>query len=690
MKFPQIWISPLIIASMSLPAMAQDTKNNNDVVKLPTIQVLSDKAEEILKTPGALSIVTKEELNETKPMSSQEAIKKTAGANVIEAEGVAYIGLRGLNPDGSRKLLLLEDGAPIALGPYIDASAYYAPMIERMERIDVRKGSSSLAFGPSSIGGAINYITKNPTQLQGNAITLSGGSRDYKSVLVEGSAVRNGSGFLVNAFSKEGNGSRQNSEFNTHDILLKYGGALSEKSYVGVKFSYYKSKAQLTYLGLTQKLYEEDAYQNPAENDYLYINRYEANLTHDYLINETSRISTLVYVNSTARDWWRQNFTKDGSGNITMGSGNKGRNRQFDVAGVDSRYFTEWSMGDSRNDLQVGLRLHTEDMTNTEIVGATPTARSGTIDAFDKRFANAQALYLENQTQLGNWTITPGVRIESYRQARDILRKASADTQLGSSTNNTETLAGIGTTYNLTPTQVFFAGAHQGFSPPRVQDAIDNNGTAVELDAERSTNAEIGYRQYSPLWNLELAAFHLDFANQLIQGTESGGASATLTNAGKTLHQGVEVTARYSPTEWSNLYLDANATYIPVAKYNSTRIIASADRNGNRLPYSPEYLANISMGYKKDQWLANLQYNYVGEQFADAENTKEGSVDGMRGLLPAYGIWNASGDYKVSEQWSTSLNIKNILDQKYISSRAPQGIFPGTRRTIYLSIKSQF
>ncbi|KHD89587.1 MAG: hypothetical protein OM95_02310 [Bdellovibrio sp. ArHS] len=679
------------LTAMAATALAQENvQKQTETINLPTIQVLSDKQEEVLKTPGAITVVNKENLRETRPVSAQDAVKKTAGANVIEAEGIAYIGMRGLSPDGSRKVLLLEDGAPLALGPYIDSSAYYAPIIERMERIDIRKGSSSLAFGPSTIGGVINFITKNPTKDHGNAVTLTGGSRDYKELLIEGSSVRNDSGLLVNLFAKDGNGSRDNTHFNTRDVLLKYGGALSDKSYVGIKLSHYKSEAELTYLGLTQKLYDQDAYQNPAENDVLYITRYEMDLTYDYQIDGRSRFSTLFYVNQTMRDWWRQDFSKNASGDITMAGTNKGRNRTFDVAGIDTRYFLNWNAGEISNDLQVGLRLHTEDMRNVEVKGATATARSGVIDVDDKRYADAQALYAENTLNFEKWTITPGVRVESYRQSRMIYRKSSADFNQGSENRNTEYLGGLGTTYQLAAQQYVFAGIHQGFSPPRVQDAIDNNGQAVDLDAERSVNVELGYRSASDNLHLEAALFQLDFSNQLIQATESGGAATGLTNGGKTLHQGLELAVRYIPEIHRSMFIDLNATYMPVAKFNSTRIIGGADREGNRLPYAPEYMVNTAVGYKRQDWLASLQYSFVSEQYADAENTVEGSVDGMRGVLPSYGLFHLTGEYQATQDLTLELSGRNLADTTYISSRAPQGIFPGMRRTFYVGLRSAF
>ena len=61
---------------------------------------------------------------------------------------VPNIGIRGLNPDRSEKLLILEDGVPAGLAPYSVNAAYYVPPIERMARVELLKGSGQILYGP--------------------------------------------------------------------------------------------------------------------------------------------------------------------------------------------------------------------------------------------------------------------------------------------------------------------------------------------------------------------------------------------------------------------------------------------------------------------------------------------------------------------------------------------------------------
>jgi len=96
------------------------------------------------------------------------------GLHAVDEEGIGLrlnLGVRGLNPDRSRNILMLEDGVPISLAPYGEPEMYYTPSIDRMARLEVLKGSGSILFGPQTIGGVINYITPDRQQYPQAALT---------------------------------------------------------------------------------------------------------------------------------------------------------------------------------------------------------------------------------------------------------------------------------------------------------------------------------------------------------------------------------------------------------------------------------------------------------------------------------------------------------------------------------------
>ncbi|MCL5060323.1 MAG: TonB-dependent receptor, partial [Candidatus Thermoplasmatota archaeon] len=279
--------------------------------------------------------------------------------------------------------------------------------------------------------------------------------------------------------------------------------------------------------------------------------------------------------------------------------------------------------------------------------------------------------------------LPPGLRIESYDQSRK-----NELTGTSGESSNIEVMPGVGATWQLAPQAQLFAGAFKGFSPAMVATAISGSGVDQQLDAERSTNFEIGVRGATARLSYEATAFYMDFSNQIVPQSESGGVGATVTNAGATLNQGLEGAIGYDlGAGWG---VDANATWVPTAKYNSTKIVGGIDRNGNRLPYAPELTANLSVNYRVGGLKTSLGAYHVSSQFVDPENTQAESADGRRGAIPAYTTFDLNVHYAVDKQLSVFGTVRNLADRKYIASRNPDGIFPGAERNFELGVNYKF
>lgn len=677
----------LTLIAASLCAVTVERAAAEPVGRLPRVDIIGSAIESLERTPGSAEIITREELEVSQPLSTQDALSRVTGINVVETEGYGFfprIGIRGLNPDMSKKVLLLEDGAPVALGPYTDPAAYYSPPIERMERIEVLKGSGSLRYGPSTIGGAINYITKDPPFEPGGSVSLSGGNRGYWSTLAEYGGTWGNAMGSISYLHKEGDGTRTNNDFRIDDVLIKAGFGIGDNQFVGAKFSYYDQDSQSTYMGLTQREFRENPRQNQAKNDRIDVERYALDLTHEIQFTPDITWRNLAFFNNTTRDWWREGFSFNPATGLNEMSGRtSGRLREFTVKGIDSRLELAYEVYGLRNEADFGVRFHTEEMINKRVDGpvGVPTARSGTIRQDDKREADAIAVFLQNRLHVTErFAITPGMRVESYRQKRKIYRWDNLDVNERGKSRNTEWVPGVGATYAFHEGAILFAGVHRGFAPPRVADAIDNDAEAIDLSAERSVNYELGMRGTLPFLSYEITGFRYDFTNQIVQASQAGGATSELTNAGKTLNEGVELGVDFK-LPWG-FGLDVNWTHVATARLDSTRILGGIDRKGNRLPYAPRNLLNTTLNYRQGPFRAALQYSHVGAQYSDFENTREGSPDGRTGRIPSFGVWNLSGDYQLTSSIALHASIKNLFDKDYIASRAPQGIFPGAPRLI--------
>lgn len=662
-------------------------------IKLPRIDVVGEGEDAIAKQPGSVAIVTQAELELTQPLSTQDALKSVPGIVVREEEGNGFIpniGMRGLNPNRSQKLLVLEDGVPVAPGLFLANESYYSPRIERMQSIEVLKGAAGLRYGPTTIGGVINYLTKDPEQ--GAKITAKAGSHGYRLFGIDagGTAPSGEAVGGISLIKADGDGFRNNA-FDMTDFMLKGGMAIGEKQWVGVKFTRYDNEINTSYVGLRPNEFRNDPTRNPAPNDYFLTDRNSFDVNHEFQINDGLKLNTLVYWSKLTRDYWRRDVaTRTADGTTFNACGGSvycmsGRNRTFEMMGVDSRLHIDFDGFGVQNEAEVGIRLHSDQLNNLTVRSKTnPSARSGELTGDDTQKAQGIAFYGQNRFIVSErFAITPGLRIETYDQSRK-----NELTGISGESSTTEVMPGVGATWQLAPQAQLFGGAFKGFSPAMVATAISGGGVDQQLDAERSTNFEIGVRGQAQHLNYEATAFYMDFSNQIVPQSESGGVGATATNAGATLNQGLEGALGYDlGGGWR---MDTNATWVPTAKYNSTKIVGGIDRNGNRLPYAPELIANFSVSYRVGGLKTSLSAYHVSRQFVDPENTSIESADGRRGEIPAYTTLDLHAYYAVNKQFNLFGTVRNLTDKKYIASRNPDGIFPGVERNFELGVNYKF
>lgn len=678
----------------------------------PQIDIIGNKPELINRVPGSASIVTISSLKGLKPLTGNEMFREVSGINVVDEEGAglrANIGMRGLDPDRSRTILMMEDGVPVALAPYGEPEMYYTPAIERMESVEVLKGSGSILYGPQTIGGVINYITTDPPIGSEFNINLIGGDYGYLSGKLGYGTTIDNTGFYVSVFHKQADKIGV-TNFNVSDITAKVKFQTGENSYLGLKFSVYDEISNSTYVGLTQPMYDnEEYYTIIAPNDQLDIRRYSASLTYDYFFSSNAFLRTTVYGYTTNRNWLRQDFSRSPASNgtgvvfgdttvadgaIYMRNSTGNRNRQFEVAGIEPRITYNYSLGNLKNELEGGLRLHYERAFEQRIDGETADAKSGDLRDDEIRTGYAGSIFAQNRIYISNnFTVIPGLRLEQFNYERDIYRIAYTDTSISNNDNTFAAIPGIGFNYNLNNNYSVFAGVHRGYAPPRIKDAITSGGEALHLDAELSWNYELGLRaQLSSFLYLEMTGFLLDFSNQIIPVSESSGGSGTgLVNGGETLHRGIEGSLRFDINKiFKGEYQLSFITTITYndAFYSNDRFItvdnASVNIKNNKLPYAPGFtlsgrlFLNLNSGFG-----LQLAANYVATQFTDELNTTEPSADGQSGVIPAYLVTDVTGSYNIPQlKSSIFLSVKNLFDERYIASKRPQGIKVGIPRMI--------
>jgi len=659
------------------------------------------------KLPGSFDFLGDAELKLSHPLSANDALRKIPGVTVRDEEGLGLrpnIGIRGLNPTRSTKVLLLEDGLPITYAPYGDNASYYHPPLQRFEAVEVLKGSGQIAYGPSTIGGVINYITPLPPSSPAGTVSTAAGTRGFLDGHASFGSTRGRMGYFVDLHGRGADGSRDAIRSTVGDASGKMTFTVSPRQLIVARASHYRERSRNTYSGLRQTEFDANPRQNPFVNDRFHADRAGASLTQHLSLSDRVSLASTAYISRFARDWWRQSSNSaqrpndaadpacGGMANLSTACGNEGRLRRYVVGGVETRA----TIRTVRGELDFGARVHAESQHRLQKNGDTPTARDGRLVEHNERGVVAASGFVQHRFAAGPVAITPGVRVESVRFER---RNALAGAR--GSTSVTQVIPGIGAAASLGSRALLFGGLHRGFAPPRVEDIITDSGGTVDLDSELSWNSEIGLRT-APGGRVraDITLFRMDYQNQIVPASLAGGVGATLTNGGETLHQGVELGLRGeagSPVrDGDRIYARAAYTFLPVAKFTGVRSsgvpgFSTTSVTGNRLPYAPEHLATLTGGYRAgDHVDVFAEMVFVSAQFGDDLNTVAGTPDGQRGLIPRAATWNAGANVTLVPGRATAfVAVYNIADRLYIADRS-RGIVPSPPRRAQAGLRVTF
>ena len=693
------------------------------------------------KLAGTATQVDPKTIKLVNPIGTQEMLEYVPGVNGFADDGMGNsrlnIGVRGLNPRRSSRVLVLEDGIPIQPAPYVYANMYYNPPTERIERIEVLKGSAAIEYGPQTMGGVVNYITSRPRSQPGARIDVTGGTNGFLSVFGDLGGLGNDRFRSdLQLLYKRGDGFRENNSFNQYNGTLKFTIFPDTKKTLYVKANANYEVSSATYTGLTEYSFLNTPEFNPKEDDEFTVWRAGLDVIYTEALSKKLTATTKAYVNVFDRRWWRENdiFVKaedylanpndltpvpwyDPGNLIRVGNGkdNFGILRRFNAMGVEQTYSLSHSLAGNPLETRIGGRLHWERFKDDKVTGDAPDAREGVyyrenledstitiLGSSDHYQTTALALYAHEGLTIGDLTVSLGARMEIFEQEQiDRLNGA-----IYSDRTSVVVLPGLGLNYQFGAFNAF-AGIHRGYTPPssgalKVLDfGAGANTGGLDLESEKSWNMELGLRGALPWIGFELAGFNIS-----VEDMVAAGRGTIFKNLGRVDSRGIEAGGKLKSSTWSSFLPDLNFSYT----YLNTEVVegripsavlagdADVDIAGNELPYAPHHTITAGLAREFDFGLTlRADAHYVGESFTDFENLVTRTSRGDTGPIPSYTTFSASAAWKVSPNWTLSITGKNLTDEVYIGSRLhsnprqpeaslSSGILPGPRRQINVSV----
>ncbi|MES2487929.1 MAG: TonB-dependent receptor [Bacteroidota bacterium] len=238
--------------------------------------------------------------------------------------------------------------------------------------------------------------------------------------------------------------------------------------------------------------------------------------------------------------------------------------------------------------------------------------------------------------------------------------------------------------------QTLYTTVSRGFSMPAIEETLTPQGTInPDIKPESGYNFEVGYKAYwlgKKLYT-EISAYSMQ-VNNLLVAQRVGDDQYVGVNAGKTLHQGIEVTVKYVKELGKNWTIQPYAA-ASMGHYEFKEFLNSGvDYSGNDLTGVPKNKINagISLAMPFSLYLT-ADYYYVDSMPLNDANS--GYADSYNVLNVKLG-WSQllfKGQYGNGLLLNLSAGVNNITDTRYasmvlvnatgINGAAPRYYYPG-------------
>jgi len=709
----------------------QDAPSTLDLDKI----YITGGEDEIRRLPGSATLIDEVALEAFEYTDIHRILNAVPGVNLQEEDGYGLrpnIGLRGTSPERSKKVTLMEDGVLSGPAPYSAPAAYYFPNVSRMSAVEVFKGPATTQYGPATIGGAVNLVSRAIPFAAEGELDAQYGQYNFQRYNVYYGEQIGDFGYVIEGLNVSTDGFKDldagtdDTGFERNDVNLKTSWqSLGQVNQIfQLKLGYADEQSNETYLGLTRDDFDADPYRRYAASqlDNMQWDHQQIQLTHNLEFNSGLTLNTDVYRNTYKRDWFKVNgFNTDTTSiqdvlkNPTSGNnpdfynvltgeagsstaaerikiGNNGR--EYVSQGIQTRVNYGFELAGLNNELELGLRYHQDQIERNHSeqlyamqVGGTLVAEGEVYTTSqNKGEASAIAIYVKDEISFNETTVTLGLRNEQIT--------ATQTSGVKTESNESVLLPGVGIYSQLHSTVGILAGVHKGYS-------ATSPGQDGDVEPEESLNYEFGARFDLNEFNLgqgELVGFFNDYSQLTGSCSFSNGCDNSdidsQVNAGEAQVYGLEAAWKITP-EMAGYTFPASLTYTFTQAEFGTNFTdtkgAFGDNGqviveGDELAYVPQHRLNAQFGIQRNAWKANLSALYQSEM---RDTPGQGAIADNE-IIDAYMVIDVSASYQVLPALQLYTTVDNLMGNDYVVASMPYGYRPGKPRSANLGLKYKF
>lgn len=654
-------------------AHAADTARPLDTV-LVTAQAERDAIEaEREQTPGAVTAIDVDKLYDRSVTQLADLFRYVPGvwAESYNGNDDVFYSSRGSNLDATdydkNGVKFLQDGLPVTTADGNNHNRALDPLGARY--IVMAHGANALAYGASTLGGAVNFIS--PTGRTAAPVSLSAslgsfGQWNARATLAGAQGALDG---VLTAETQQRDGYRTHSKQDRKNVFANLGVQLSESVNTRFYATYSDYYAELP-RELTPAQYRASPWQ--ARPDAI-------------AGNHSKDVQALRLAAKTTA-------TEVAGGTLEVGVSHESQSLYHPIVSLpyfsllidtdhkDTGAMLRYQRKSGNHDVVVGANYghSTVNGGNYQNVGGKPGYLMWKTDST----ANSLELFALDRWALApDWTLVYGTQYVSTDRKADGLQASydSFSPRIGlirALGKGTEWFASVSRTYEAPTTFELRDDANGGANPLSAM-----NGVVIETGL-RGATAEGPAR-----WRWELTGYYTALRNEILSIDSPTAPGTSLSkNIDKTVHAGIEAlvggsfavgdgAARIEPL----LSLTVNAF---------TFDDDSAYRN-NRLPSAPRYFARGEVLYRTSGGFSmGPTIDLVGRRQVDFANSYEIGSHALLGARAAY----------TAGRWEAFAEARNLLDRLYVATvvvkdKASPGLemlYPGAPRSLQVGVRYRY
>jgi outer membrane receptor protein involved in Fe transport len=638
---------------------------------LQEVVVSGSRAEtKLSETPVSIGAVSQETWNADKTKSVGEIINRIPGVFWNDLGNEQHsMGIR--QPISTNAVYqYLEDGIPIRPLGVFNHNALNETNMNGSGDVEVVKGAASSLYGSNAVGGAVNFLTLEPSRTPTGYLGLRGDAiQGYSRV---DSGASNTWGDLGLRFSHY-------SSYREHDNWQTYSGGKKDSLTLRGDYNLGLSsllKATLVYTNLvsdmTGSVFEDTYRSNPGQSINTFTWRKDKTTRANVSWEGETTAQGLTTVTLFARNndhGQLPSYTISTCSGDTCPTGVKGtiNNNHVESTGLDIKHVQELASLKSR--LVSGVYIDrsqndyvSDNLSVTKVAGRyvsyvqNNTVNPSGVRDYGAGIANDAVFAQWEFSPAPDWRLVAGGRYDSI--SYDFKNNLTPGANFGAA-NEVRSFAKfspkLGATYALSSASSVYGNLSRGFTPPEVSQ-LYGKSAVPELTPATYANTELGWRSlFANGIRLDSALYQLEGDNTIVSYTISSGNSENR-NAGKTRSQGLELALSQQLAEW-DWFISSS-----LAKHTYVSYILSSTENysGKTMPQAPNHTVNAQVGWKVTP-VSRMSLGMVHQSHYWMNNLNTVSYDG-------HTLWNLNATHQIFSSLELWAQIRNIEDKRYSDS----------------------